>query len=91
MNQILKKEIQNKVRAGNILFYNSKGNNDAFKLMVRHLNFAINLGFAKQINNGTIKIKKKCFLVDFEQEVIEVLKKGDELVLIQLEEFAYID
>jgi len=63
------------------LFYNSNGNENAYKLFVRHISYAPSLGYGKIIR-GSLTPLKPIFIVNFELECIE--KVEDSLKIINL-------
>lgn len=81
----LTKKIEEAINSGYFVFYNSTGNTNAFRLMVRHISFAKNLGCALKLYNNEVVIKKECFLVDFEKEEVLKLNINDKITIIDLE------
>jgi len=78
MNKDFKKQI---LEHKEQLYYNSSGNVEAFKFGVRHLSAAIRDGKAF-IAGGFVYPKQKLYIVDFENEAIEVVE--DKIKLIKL-------
>lgn len=71
MTEKFKKKIRKMTEEGAGLFYNGKGNPEAFKMCVRHIQTAENYGYG---TTGTFfKPKKDTFLVDFEKETITLI------------------
>jgi len=66
------------------LFYNSSGSKEAYQLNIKHLSFAPVLGLAIKAGEY-IYPKKKIFLVDLENEKIEIVE--DKIKLIPLATF----
>jgi hypothetical protein len=77
------KEIKKNINKDKDLFYNENGNKYAYKLFVRHLSFAENLGYGK-IKGNKIKLKKEILLVDFEKLNFIKIGKDKEISIIQL-------
>jgi hypothetical protein len=67
------------------LFYNSTGAKKAYQLGVKHLGSAEFLGFADQLPNGDLRIKKEFLLVDFEKNEILKIEKGSRITPVKLE------
>jgi len=67
------------------LFYNNTGIKKAYQLGVKHLSSAEYLGFADQLPNGDLRIKKELLLVDFEKNEIISIQKGSLITPVKLE------
>lgn len=67
------------------LFYNTSGTKKAYQLGVKHLMSAEFLGFADQLPNGELRIKKEFLLVDFEKDEIIKVQKGALITPVKLE------
>lgn len=67
------------------LFYNEAGTKKAYQLGVKHLGSAEFLGFAEQLPNGDLRIKKEFLLVDFEKNEIIKIQKGSHITPVKLE------
>jgi len=67
------------------LFYNDTGSKKAYQLGVKHLSSAEFLGFADQLPNGDLRIKKEFLLVDFEKNKIIKIQKGSLITPVKLE------
>jgi len=68
-----------------ILFYNDTGTKKAYQLGVKHLSSAEFLGYADQLPNGDLRIKKELLLVDFEKNEIIRIQKGSLITPVKLE------
>jgi len=67
------------------LFYNDTGTKKAYQLGVKHLTSAEFLGFADQLPNGDLQIKKELLLVDFKTNEIIRVQKGSRITPVKLE------
>jgi len=62
-------------KEGKILFYTTKGNPTAYKLMVRHISYADKMGYG-DIRNNTFYPNQEIYIADFEkQEILKTDKK----------------
>lgn len=64
------------------LFYNSKGNQNAYRLFVRHIGIAETFGYGK-INQGILTPNKELHIVDFDKK--EIIKTKENIKIIKLE------
>lgn len=67
------------------LFYNETGNKKAYQLGVKHLGSAEFLGFAEQLPNGDLRVKKEFLLVDFKKNEIIKIQKGSHITPVKLQ------
>lgn len=65
------------------LFYNSEGNDQAYKLFIRHIGYAVSLGYGK-IKNGILFLEKDIFIVNFEEKIINLYLKEEYIHIIPL-------
>jgi len=65
------------------LFYNTSGSTTAYKLGIRHLGAAPMAKFATLSNTGYIYPKESIYLVDFENETIEIIDERVKLVKLK--------
>lgn len=66
------------------IFYNSKGNTDAYKLYIRHIWFSENMWYWKIIN-WKLKLKKDILIADFEKQEINQYKIWEIINIEKLE------
>ena len=69
ISEKFKEEVKSRINSGDILFYNSAGNPEAYKLFVRHLSSSPFLSQSFKIGNK-IHPNDFLYLVDFENELI---------------------
>ena len=67
------------------LFYNETGTKKAYQLGVKHLSSAEFLGFAEQLPNGDLRVKKEFLLVDFEKNKIIKIQKDAHITPVKLQ------
>lgn len=79
----LEEEIKYYKNNGINLFYNSEGNDQAYKLFVRHVGYAAALGYGK-IKNEVLLLEKDIYIVDFDLKLIDLFLSGTEIKVISL-------
>lgn len=67
------------------LFYNSEGNDQAYKLFIRHIGYAVSLGYGK-IKNGVLFLEKDIYIVNFDLKLIDLFLSGTQIKVISLKE-----
>lgn len=82
---MIKGQIRALQEKGTLLFYNSEGNPEAFKLMVRHISFGTVLKVGK-IKGGYFVPSEEIYLVDFENNKIEKTNKEIKIIPLQFME-----
>lgn len=80
----LHQQVLNAHAKGQSIFYNTSGSKQAYQWGIKHLSAAEFLGFTLTLPNGNVLLRKSCLLVDFSEETITQLHKGEELKLIPL-------
>lgn len=79
------KEINYYIKNDIPLFYNSDGNEYAYKLFVRHISYAPALGFGS-IRNGKLIVEKDIRIVDFNEKIIDIYMSRTEIEIFKLTE-----
>jgi len=79
---MISQEFKDKIKNFNKpLFYNSTGNKEAYKLFVRHLSYAPNMGLATKEGEYIVP-KDSIYLADFENE--QIVEVSSKIELIEL-------
>jgi len=74
--------IKDRITKGDILFYNTSGNPEAFKLCVRHLSYAEHIGLGS-LRKGFFTPNSNVSLVDFDKEEINIVSAPIKVVKLK--------